>query len=157
MDVYQEMGTPSAAHKLLARMAGSWNVTSSCLMEPGGQPIESTASSEHKMVLDGRFLQQEYNGDMQLQRSCPRPCNLAFGDQFRGRQLLPLRDVFHRHGWQRRADGGDDLQAERVKKKYFSVAWLFVIAGMKGVYRLTPFFCASGIAMSSGAEVQLHG
>jgi hypothetical protein len=64
MDVYQHMGTPGTAHKLLARMAGSWNVTSSCLMEPGGQPIESTASSEHKMVLDGRFLQQDYKGDM---------------------------------------------------------------------------------------------
>jgi Protein of unknown function (DUF1579) len=64
MDVYQEMGTPGAAHKLLARMAGNWNVKSSCVMEAGGQAIESTGSSVQKMVLGGRFLQQEYSGDM---------------------------------------------------------------------------------------------
>jgi hypothetical protein len=64
MDVYQEMGTPGASHRLLAWMAGSWNVKSSCLMEPGGKPIESTGTSEQKMVLGGRFLQQDYSGDM---------------------------------------------------------------------------------------------
>jgi hypothetical protein len=45
-------------------MAGSWNVKSWCLMESGGERIDATGSSEQKMVLDGRFVQQEYKGAM---------------------------------------------------------------------------------------------
>jgi hypothetical protein len=33
-------------------------------MEPGKPPVESSGRSEQKMILDGRFLQQDYNGDM---------------------------------------------------------------------------------------------
>ena len=33
-------------------------------MEPGKPPTESTGSAEMKMVLDGRFLQQEFTGEM---------------------------------------------------------------------------------------------
>jgi len=64
MDVYQEMGTPGAPHKLLTKMAGSWNAKSWCLMEPGGERIDATGTSEQKIVLDGRFVQQDYKGDM---------------------------------------------------------------------------------------------
>lgn len=33
-------------------------------MEPGKPPIESTGAAENKMLLDGRFLYHEYNGQM---------------------------------------------------------------------------------------------
>jgi len=64
MEVYQELAIPGAPHKLLASMAGSWNVKGACSMEPGSPPIEHTGTSEQKMILDGRFLQQEFSGDM---------------------------------------------------------------------------------------------
>src|SRR5512143_1691169 len=64
MEIYQELATPGAPHQLLARMAGSWNVRSSCAMEPGKPPMESTGTSEQKMILGGRFLQQEFSGEM---------------------------------------------------------------------------------------------
>ena len=64
MEVYRELAIPGAPHQLLARMAGSWDVRSSCTMEPGKPPMESTGTSEQKMILDGRFLQQEFAGDM---------------------------------------------------------------------------------------------
>jgi len=64
MDVYRELAIPSASHKLLARMEGSWNVKSTCWMEPGN-PVESSGTSEQKMILDGRFLQQEFSGHME--------------------------------------------------------------------------------------------
>jgi hypothetical protein len=64
MEVYQELAIPGAPHKLLAGMAGNWSVKSTCCMEPGNPPIESTGSAEQKMILDGRFLQQEFSGDM---------------------------------------------------------------------------------------------
>ncbi len=33
-------------------------------MEPGKPPMEDTGTSEQKMILDGRFLQQEFTGEM---------------------------------------------------------------------------------------------
>ena len=62
--VYQELAPPGAPHKLLAGMAGTWNVKSRWWMDPGGPPMESTGNSEQKMILDGRFLQQDFSGEM---------------------------------------------------------------------------------------------
>jgi hypothetical protein len=62
--VYQELATPGAPHKLLAEMAGSWSVKSRWWMDSHEPPMESTGTSEQKMVLDGRFLQQDFSGDM---------------------------------------------------------------------------------------------
>lgn len=64
MEIYRELATPGDPHKLLAGMAGSWSVRSMCTMEPGKPPMESTGTSEQKMILGGRFLQQEFNGEM---------------------------------------------------------------------------------------------
>jgi hypothetical protein len=64
MEVYQEMATPGDPHKLLAGMAGSWSVKSMCSMEPGKPPMESTGTSEQKMILGGRFLLQEFSGEV---------------------------------------------------------------------------------------------
>jgi hypothetical protein len=64
MEVYQELAIPGAPHKLLARMAGRWNVKGACSMEPGSPPIEHTGTSEQKVILDGRFLKQEFSGEM---------------------------------------------------------------------------------------------
>jgi hypothetical protein len=64
MDIYAELATPGAPHKLLARMAGSWRMKGSCRMEPGGDLIDHTGGSEQRMVLGGRFLQQDFTGEM---------------------------------------------------------------------------------------------
>jgi hypothetical protein len=64
METYRKVATPGAPHKLLASMAGSWNTRGRCWMEPGKPPVESNGTSEQKMLLDGRFLQQEFTGDM---------------------------------------------------------------------------------------------
>ena len=64
MDVYKKLGTPSAPHKVLASMAGSWITKTKSWMEPNKPPMESTGTCEQKMLLGGRFLQQEFTGDM---------------------------------------------------------------------------------------------
>lgn len=64
MECYQELGTPGEPHKLLARMAGSWDAKVKSWMEPGNPPTESKAHCESRMVLGGRFLQEEFTGDM---------------------------------------------------------------------------------------------
>jgi hypothetical protein len=64
MEVYQKLATPGEPHKQLASLAGSWTTQTKEWMEPGKPPSESTGSVEMKMLLDGRFLQQEFSGNM---------------------------------------------------------------------------------------------
>ncbi len=64
MEVYKKLATPGEPHKLFASLAGSWETKTKEWMEPGKPPTESTGSAEMKMLLDGRFLYQEFNGNM---------------------------------------------------------------------------------------------
>lgn len=64
MEMYQKLATPGEPHKLFASLAGSWTTTSKEWMEPGKPPTESTGTAEMKMLLDGRFLYQEFTGNM---------------------------------------------------------------------------------------------
>ena len=64
MEMYQKLATPGEPHKQLASLAGSWTTQTKEWMEPGKPPSESTGSVEMKMLLDGRFLQQEFTGNM---------------------------------------------------------------------------------------------
>lgn len=64
MELYTKLAMPGEPHKLFASLAGSWTTQTKEWMEPGKPPVESTGSAEMKMLLDGRFLQQEFTGDM---------------------------------------------------------------------------------------------
>jgi hypothetical protein len=64
MEMYKKLATPGEPHKLFASLSGSWTTTIKEWMEPGKPPMESTGSAEMKMLLDGRYLQQEFTGDM---------------------------------------------------------------------------------------------
>ncbi len=64
MEAYMKLATPGEPHKLFATLAGSWTTTNKEWMEPGKPPTESTGTAEMKMLLDGRFLYQEFSGNM---------------------------------------------------------------------------------------------
>ena len=64
MERWKQLGTPGEPHKQFAALAGSWTTTTKEWMEPGNPPMESTGTAEMKMLLDGRFLYQEFNGQM---------------------------------------------------------------------------------------------
>lgn len=64
IELWKQLGTPGEPHKLFGTLAGSWTTTTKEWMEPGKPPMESTGTAEMKMLLDGRFLYQEYNGQM---------------------------------------------------------------------------------------------
>ena len=64
MEVWKKLGTPGEPHKLFGTLAGSWTTTTKEWMEPGKPPTESTGTADMKMLLDGRFLYQEYNSQM---------------------------------------------------------------------------------------------
>jgi Protein of unknown function (DUF1579) len=64
MDMYKKLASPGEPHELFASLAGSWITKTKEWMEPGKPPTESTGSAEMKMLLDGRFLYQEFTGQM---------------------------------------------------------------------------------------------
>ena len=64
MEMYQKLATPGEPHKLFASLAGSWTTKTKEWMEPGKPPTESTGTAEMKILLDGRFLQQEFTSQM---------------------------------------------------------------------------------------------
>lgn len=64
MEVYKKVGTPGEPHKLFTALEGTWTTKTRSWMEPGKPPVESTGSCEQKVLLGGRYLQQEYTGDV---------------------------------------------------------------------------------------------
>jgi uncharacterized protein DUF1579 len=64
MEMYKKLAAPGEPHKLFASLAGSWTTKSKEWMEPDKPATESTGTAEMKMLLDGRFLYQEYTGQM---------------------------------------------------------------------------------------------
>jgi len=64
MELYKQLSTPGEPHKQLARLAGRWTTHTKEWMEPGKAPTESEGSADMTMLLDGRFLRQEFNSRM---------------------------------------------------------------------------------------------
>ena len=64
MEIYRKLGTPGKEHELLASMAGTWQTHSRACMESGEPFTESEGTSECRMILGGRYLQEEFHGDM---------------------------------------------------------------------------------------------
>lgn len=63
-EMYQKLATPGEPHKQFESLAGSWTTTTKEWMEPGKPPTASTGIAEMKMLLDGRFLQQDFTSEM---------------------------------------------------------------------------------------------
>jgi Protein of unknown function (DUF1579) len=64
MDAVMKAATPGEPHKQLATMAGTFDVKAKMWMQPGAPAQESTGTSENKMIMGGRYLEQNYEGTM---------------------------------------------------------------------------------------------
>ena len=64
MELWQKLAQPGEPHKAFAGLVGSWTTTTKEWMEPGKPPTEASGTAEMKMLLDGRFLYQEFNSQM---------------------------------------------------------------------------------------------
>ena len=62
MKAWMEYATPGAPHKALADIVGKWKYTSKFWETPEAKAEESTGTSNFKMILGGRFLQQDVKG-----------------------------------------------------------------------------------------------
>jgi hypothetical protein len=65
MKRWQESMTPGAPHKMLEESVGTWDAEVKMWMKgPSGDAMISKGTSENKMVLGGRYLQQDFTGEM---------------------------------------------------------------------------------------------
>lgn len=64
MEIYSKLANPGFPHQQMAKLAGSWTTRTKAWTGPDEPPVETTGTCEQKMLLDGRYLQQEYTGEM---------------------------------------------------------------------------------------------
>jgi hypothetical protein len=64
MAVWMAYMTPGEAHQELAKGAGDWNHTLQMWMAPGAPAMETTATSHGEMLLEGRYLVEQFQGNM---------------------------------------------------------------------------------------------
>src|ERR1041384_3064195 len=57
-------GRPGPGHKALEPLVGNWKAEVKCWMEPGGQPEVSKGTAKTSWTLNGRFLEQQFHGEM---------------------------------------------------------------------------------------------
>ena len=67
--------TPGPAHNALEVFVGNWKAEVKCWMEPGGPPNVSQATAKTAWIMNGRFVQEEFHGEM-------------MGKAFHGRSLM---------------------------------------------------------------------
>ena len=72
--------TPGPAHKALDALVGNWKAEVKCWMEPGGAPKVSQGTAKASWTLNGRFLEEEFRGEM-------------MGKSFTGRTLMGYDNV----------------------------------------------------------------
>jgi len=83
MAAYEKAMTPAAPHARLAEMAGEWQLDIKFWMQPGAEPMLSTATSTRKMIMGGRYLTDHVEGD-------------AMGQPFTGMGLTGYNNVQER-------------------------------------------------------------
>ena len=57
-------GTPGPAHKALEPMIGNWKAQVSCWKDGAGEAHVSHGTAKTSWILQGRFLQEEFSGEM---------------------------------------------------------------------------------------------
>ncbi len=68
MKRWQEAMTPGDAHKKLESMVGTWDAEVKMWMNgPTAQPTVSKGTSQNKLVLGGRYVQQDFSSEMMNQ------------------------------------------------------------------------------------------
>jgi hypothetical protein len=66
MKKYEMASKPGKNHELLQNLVGDWKVTTKMWMDPSGPPTESRGRSRCRMMLDGRFVMEEFEGAMTM-------------------------------------------------------------------------------------------
>ncbi|HEX5270142.1 MAG TPA: DUF1579 domain-containing protein [Gemmataceae bacterium] len=63
MEAMMKAAMPGEPHRALASLAGSWEQTIKMWMDPSKPPTESKSTSESKMIMEGRYLEDKITGE----------------------------------------------------------------------------------------------
>lgn len=66
MQKMMALGSPSENHKLLESLVGEWTHTVTMKMQPDAPAQESSGTNTNKWIMDGRFIQEEASGSMDM-------------------------------------------------------------------------------------------
>lgn len=64
MKKMEEAGRPGIGHKALEPLVGNWKAEVTCWHEPGAAPQVSHGTAKTSWTLNGRFLEEEFRGEM---------------------------------------------------------------------------------------------
>lgn len=64
MKEWEKWSTPSPMHKHIEKLVGNWSATVKMTMDPSAPAMESKGTATNATILDGRWLKQDFNGDM---------------------------------------------------------------------------------------------
>jgi len=73
-------GAPGPEHKALEQFVGNWKCRVNCWMDPNGAAEESHGTAKRSWIMEGRFLQEDFQGEM-------------MGKGFQGRLILGFNNV----------------------------------------------------------------
>lgn len=62
MAAYEKAMTPGEDHAKLAELVGTWAMTVTLWMQPGAEPIVTTATNTSKMIMGGRYMLDTVEG-----------------------------------------------------------------------------------------------
>lgn len=62
MEAWMKSATPGEPHKVLEGLAGSWTTKTTWWMAPGAPPEESAGTSDVKVILGGRYIEDTAAG-----------------------------------------------------------------------------------------------
>jgi len=72
MEAWMLSASPSEHHAKLDAFVGTWDVTTSMWFAPGMPPQVNQGTSEIKWILDGRYIQENFQGQMQMPGAEPQ-------------------------------------------------------------------------------------
>ena len=128
MAAMEKAMTPGPQHQWLASMAGSWEVTTTFWMQPGGPPQSSTGIAERSMILGGRVMMEKVTSTM-------------MGMPFEGMGLTGFDNVAgHYLGtWQDNMGTGVMVSTGKCADQHcdFTAAYNDPISGKAKSYRMT--------------------
>ncbi len=110
MKVWMELAQPGEVHKGLAQSVGHWKQSYTSWDFPGAEPVKSKGSSEMKMILGGRFLQEDVNATFNMMgQETPMQGRGIFGfDRMRNKHVFTWMDTFGTMMMHGEGDASDD-------------------------------------------------
>ena len=60
----EEAAKPGPNHKVLEHFVGEWNAATRMWMDPSMPPMQTAGKSKSKWVMDGRFVMDEFEGEL---------------------------------------------------------------------------------------------